>query len=256
MPATHFTSISHITALHILHFYTQSKRLLLTIVHCSLYTVSRSSLGGLHPKWPPGALVLRHLQLPHAFYTSMYLEVIAVLHCNNHDGNIHTCGLKVCISSKYSKCISAIKRILYTTAMYISSSSFMYLCISLYCDACLKSSALRVGVKTSHNTIWNVFMWFSKLYLWFVQLQTWYCFCVNVFLKLLKINALEKADNQLRSGETSQIMSLFQSVEISCNEIKILIKHETFNVNHQRKLSNTSKLMSYGSRFFLFKRYL
>jgi len=29
----------------------------------------------------------------------------------------------------------------------------MYLCISLYCDACLKSSALRVEVKTLHNTI-------------------------------------------------------------------------------------------------------
>jgi len=27
------------------------------------------------------------------------------------------------------------------------------LCISLYCDACLKSNALSVGVKTLHNTI-------------------------------------------------------------------------------------------------------
>jgi len=74
----------------------------------------------------------------------MYLEVIAVLHYNNHDGIIHACVLKAYISSKYSKCISAIKRILYTTAMYtiyyrkytkripytttnISSSSFVYL---------------------------------------------------------------------------------------------------------------------------------
>ena len=37
---THFTSIYHITALHIITFYTQSKRLLLTIIHCSLYTES------------------------------------------------------------------------------------------------------------------------------------------------------------------------------------------------------------------------
>jgi len=29
----------------------------------------------------------------------------------------------------------------------------MYFCIPCYCDACLKSSALRVGVKTFHNTI-------------------------------------------------------------------------------------------------------
>jgi len=83
----------------------------------------------------------------------MYLGVLAVLHYNNYDGDIHACILKACISSKYSKCISAIKCILYTTAMYISSSSFVYLCFSLYCDACLKSSVLRVGVKTLHNTL-------------------------------------------------------------------------------------------------------
>jgi len=33
----------------------------------------------------------------------------------------------------------------------------MYLCISLYCDACLKSSALRVGVKTLQNTTSKIF---------------------------------------------------------------------------------------------------
>jgi len=27
----------------------------------------------------------------------------------------------------------------------------MYLCVLCYCDACLKSSGLRVGVKTLHN---------------------------------------------------------------------------------------------------------
>jgi len=40
-----------------------------------------------------------------------------------------------------------------TTAMYVSSSTFMYLRIPCYCDACLNSSALRVGVKTLLNTI-------------------------------------------------------------------------------------------------------
>jgi len=29
----------------------------------------------------------------------------------------------------------------------------MYLCVPCYCDACLKFSALRVGMKTLHNTI-------------------------------------------------------------------------------------------------------
>jgi len=52
-----------------------------------------------------------------------------------------------------SKCICAIKLILSTTAMYVSSSSFMYLRSPCYCDACLNSSALRVGVKTLLNTI-------------------------------------------------------------------------------------------------------
>jgi len=52
-----------------------------------------------------------------------------------------------------SKCICAIKCILSTTAMYVSSSSFMYLSIPCYCDACLNSSALRVGVTTLLNTI-------------------------------------------------------------------------------------------------------
>jgi len=52
-----------------------------------------------------------------------------------------------------SKCISAIKRILSTTAMCVSSSSFMYLRFPCYCDACLNSRDLRVGVKTLLNTI-------------------------------------------------------------------------------------------------------
>ena len=37
--------------------------------------------------------------------------------------------------------------------MYVSSSSFMYLRISCYCDACLNSSDLRVGVTTLFNTM-------------------------------------------------------------------------------------------------------
>jgi len=38
-----------------------------------------------------------------------------------------------------SKCMRVIKRIHSTTAMYVSSSSFMCLCIPCYCDACLRS---------------------------------------------------------------------------------------------------------------------
>jgi len=84
----------------------------------------------------------------------MYLEVTTVLHYNNYDdGDIHVYVLKACISAKYSKCISANKRILYPTTMHISSLSFVYLCFFLFCNACLKFSVLRVGVKMLHNTI-------------------------------------------------------------------------------------------------------
>ena len=127
LPYKRFT---HITLL------TQSKRLIPTIIHCSLYTESSFVYGCLQPKWP---LVLRSLQLPHAFYTSMYLEIIAVLRYNNHDGVFRARALKSVWKSlyfiKYSNCISAIKRILYTTAMY---TSFSCTCVffSLYCDAC------------------------------------------------------------------------------------------------------------------------
>jgi len=64
-----------------------------------------------------------------------------------------------------SKCISAIKRIHSTTATYISLSSSMCLYIPWYWDACLKSSPLRVGVKTLHNTIHQWFPTFFDAFL-------------------------------------------------------------------------------------------
>ena len=106
---------------------------------------------GLQPRWP---LVLRSLQLPHAFYTSTYLEVIAVLHYNNHDGVIRVCVSKACISSKYSKCINAIKRILYTTAKYTASYCFVHLCFFLFTPKHVKSLAFCVlEWRRSHNII-------------------------------------------------------------------------------------------------------
>jgi len=62
-----------------------------------------------------------------------------------------------------SKCICAINRILYTTAMYVSSSSFMYLRIPCNCDACLNSSLLRVGVKMLINTIVMILLVVAEL---------------------------------------------------------------------------------------------
>ena len=86
----------------------------------------------------------------------MYLEVIAELHYNKHDDVIHAYVSEACVSSSQSKCICAIKRFLVSsTAMYVSSSSFMYWRIPCYCDASLNSSALRVGVKTLLNKKYN-----------------------------------------------------------------------------------------------------
>ena len=61
-------------------------------------------------------------------YTVLGSHCSSSLYCNSHDGVLHACVLKACILSKYIKCISAIHRMLYTTAMYVSSSSFVYLC--------------------------------------------------------------------------------------------------------------------------------
>jgi len=36
--------------------------------------------------------------IPHAFYKSVYFEVIAGLHHNSHDDVIHACVLKACVS--------------------------------------------------------------------------------------------------------------------------------------------------------------
>jgi len=98
LPATHFTSIYRITVLHILHFIPRVKDLYQLLYTVPFTLKAASFMGGLQPGWP---LVLRRLQLPYAFYTSMYLEIIAVLHYNNHDGVFHACALKSVWKSLY-----------------------------------------------------------------------------------------------------------------------------------------------------------
>jgi len=98
----------------------------------------------------------------------LYIDVLGS-HCsssfNNHDGVIRVCVSKACISSKYSKCISAIKRILYITAMYTSSSSFVYLCFFLFTAMHVKSLAFCVWEwrrYTQYNTILQACADFEK----------------------------------------------------------------------------------------------
>jgi len=131
-------------------FYTQSKRLLPTIIHCSLYKISSFALGR------SAALVLD----PWSFSASHSL-IDFINRCTWKSSQYYitismmTSFMRASqkLAFHQSKCTSATKCILSTTATYLSSCSFMYLCIPCYCDACLKSSALRVGVKTLHNTM-------------------------------------------------------------------------------------------------------
>ena len=46
-------------------------------------------------------------------------------------------------------------RMLSTIATHIRSYFFMHLCVPCYCDACLKSSTLRVEMKTLHDTLYH-----------------------------------------------------------------------------------------------------
>jgi len=80
----------------------------------------------------------------------MYLEVVAVLHYNSHDGVIHARVLKACVSSKYSKCISALKRILSNTAMYIFFHVFVYFLL-LRCMIKVWRLACGSEVATQYN---------------------------------------------------------------------------------------------------------
>jgi len=126
------TSIYRTTALHIGYYILFPEKKTFT----NYYTLFPLHYKQLRP-WEvcslndPWSFAVSHSLMHFMHRSSMYLKVIAVLHYNNHDGVIHACGLKACVSSKCRKCISAIKRVLTTTAMHIPSSSFMYLCISL-----------------------------------------------------------------------------------------------------------------------------
>jgi len=95
--------------------------------------------------------VLRSLTLHHAFYKSTYQEGIAVAYYIIMIMMASFMRVSYKFVFYQSKCISAIKSIHSTTATYISASSFLYLCTPCCCDACLKSIALRVGLKALHN---------------------------------------------------------------------------------------------------------
>jgi len=105
-----YNCMTHIT------FYTQSKKVSLTIMHCSLYTLSSFTLGrfaSLDDSWSfPACHSLMHFTNRCAWKSSQYNIIII------------TMASFMCVSYTLvfhqSKGISTIKRILSTTAMYAS----------------------------------------------------------------------------------------------------------------------------------------
>jgi len=73
----------------------------------------------------------------------MYLEVIAVLRYNKHDDVIHACVSKACFINVN---VLYYRHVCILVFLHVFSYSMLLRCI-------LKSSALRVGVKTLQNTI-------------------------------------------------------------------------------------------------------
>ena len=134
-----------------------------------------SPLRGLQPRWP---LVLGSLPLPHAFFKSMYTWKSSKYYIII---SMMTPFMRVSQKLVFhdSKCICASNRILSTTAMYVSWSSFMYLRIPCYWDACLNSSLLRVGVKMLLNTIVMILLVVAEL----CEQAITNCWRISIFLE-------------------------------------------------------------------------
>ena len=153
MPAIHFTSMYRVTALPISHFIPRAKYfyLLLCTVPFTKKQFRSWEVCRLDDPWSFAASnSLMHFINRCTWKSSQYYIIISMM-------TSFIISMMTRMSQKLvfhqSECISAIKRILSTTAMYVSSSSFMHLHIPCYCDACLNSSALRVEVKTLLNAI-------------------------------------------------------------------------------------------------------
>ena len=136
LPTAHFVPTNHVTALRISNFIPGPKNFQLVLFPFTLKVVS--SLGGLQPKW---TLDLRSLPLPMHFIhrwtwkSSQYVMMIIMM------ASFMPVSYKLVFLQ--SKCIVIAPSSVYssTIATYISSSSFMYLCVPYRCDVCLTSPA-------------------------------------------------------------------------------------------------------------------
>ena len=117
----------------------------------------------------------------------MYLEVIAILRCNKHDDLIHARVSKLVFHQ--SKCICVIKRILSTTAMYTSSSSFM--CVVFACSMSLRCmlnfKRLACGSEDITQLLNTILSWLCFYVFLVIPYACWiemskYSFCLHFAL--------------------------------------------------------------------------
>jgi len=147
LPAIHFTSIYPVTALLILHCILRTK----DVYYYALFPLQNRQFRpwevcSLDEPWSFAAShSLKHFINRRTWKSSQYYIIISMITSFMRMSQKHV--------FHQSKCICSIKRIFSTTAMYVSSSSFMYLRFPCYCVACLNSSDLRVGVTTLLSTI-------------------------------------------------------------------------------------------------------
>jgi len=137
-----------------LHFIPRVKDFL-TIIHCSLYTESSFVCGrsaDLDDSWSFAASNSLMHSIHRCTWKSLQFFIIVIMMAS-----FMRVSWKACIWSKYSKYISAIERILHTTAKYTSSSSFVYLCLFFSLLQCmLKVYRFACGSEdVTHNTILN-----------------------------------------------------------------------------------------------------
>jgi len=147
LPATHFTSKKRITALHTSHLYPEQNTF---TNHYTLYPLHYKQLR----YWEVCSLDVLWS------FASSHSLMRFINRCTWKSPQYYIITIMMGSFSARLKSLYFIKvNVLALSSLYsllsprISSSSFMYLCIPCYCNACLKFSAFRVGVKTLHNTV-------------------------------------------------------------------------------------------------------
>ena len=137
LPATHFASIKHITALHILNFIPRAKDLLYYTVPFTLKWLRPWEVCSLNDPWSFAAShSLMHFLNRCTWQSSQYYIITIMMASFMH--------VSYTLVFNQSKCISAMRRILSTVATYILSNFFMYLCVPCYQGCGVGSPVIRL----------------------------------------------------------------------------------------------------------------